>query len=322
MDCVELEGNVSELTLLTHSDKFKKLASIFAKNKHSTDIFLPDSSFYTESVTIDDPERMADILFRWLGIKHRSLEFHVNPDQAELISYRHTKNSSQVILSIHCLEDSLTCGAAVAHAIVHHLLHARAKISLGDSEENESLADLGTIQIGFGVLILNSFETRPVLGVMAKHNYAREFIDYCSDQRIVSNVWGPYVLPGVSEKELETVPNKKILNPFVSSRFKRSRSRKVKMVSIIALCSLATFAAIFAEVRRPRPLSNELRELRDTVAVLKAEVDRCEETVRRKQNTWDQNDIFIQRQIDADKTRCASLSSRYNYELGVYNSKL
>jgi hypothetical protein len=322
MDCVKLDGKTSPIVLLTHQAKLEKLQSIFAQNKHKSDLFLPDENFYGKTVTVDDPERMADLLFKWLAIKHRSLTFHINPNQEQLVKYEHAKNIGKVYLGWHCLEDSLVCGAAVAHAIIHHLLIARAKIDLGEREENEALTDFGTIHGGLGVLIINSFESKGALGSMAKANYLAEFLDYCREQRIVDAVWQPFVLPDVTAGHLQERSASSALSPFIRSRLKKSQRRKLKSVLSAAFILVFLAALTVVYLNKPAPLSPELREKQDTIAVLKAEIVRCQDTVKRKEQTWDQTDIFIQRQIDADKTRCASLTSRYNYELSQYNSNL
>lgn len=322
MDCIELEGKVVKLSLVTHADKLRKLQAVLSKNRHKADLFLPDEVFYGERVSADDPERMADVLFRWLGVKHRSVHFTINTDQTELIRYKHTKNTSQVTLGASCLTDELLCGAAVAHAVVHHLLLARAKISLGHHEEDESLTDLGTIYAGFGLIILNSFESEAVLGSMGTQNYASEFLDYCSDERIVANMWEPYVLPQVAKSFLTRDTKNVQVKSFITHRLRQRRSSRTKVLAVTASLLLALLIVTIASLSKPDQLSPEMHEKRDTIAVLKAEIEHCQETVKRKQSTWDQSDIFIQRQIDADKTRCTSLLNRYNYEVNEYNSKL
>lgn len=322
MDCISLEGKVTHISLLTHPDKLKKLEELFAKSRHKADVFLPNDTFYSDTVSTDDPERMADLLFKWLGIKHRSLNFHFDPNQEELINYKHDKNTSKVTLGWHCLEDSLVCGGAVAHAIVHHLLIARAKISLGEREEDEALADLGTIYAGFGVIILNSFESKRALGSMAETNYASEFIDYCKEQRIVDSVWQPFVLPAVATEYLDKKTQNSSLKPFIRARIRRAESHHKKLVLAVSILIVFIAGVTVLSLSQPKYLSVEMQEKRDSIALLKAEYEQCQATVKRKQETWDQSDIFIQRQIDADKTRCSSLKNRYNYEVNDYNSKL
>jgi hypothetical protein len=322
MDCIELEDKASQALLMTHQDKLQKLQSIFANNEHKSDLFLPDEDFYGNEVTVDDPERMAGILFKWLGVKHRSVTFHIDPNQDKLIQYKRTNNTSKVSLGLECLEDNFVCGAAVVHAVVHHLLISRAKLSLGDPEEDEVLADLGTIYSGFGVIILNSLRSKKVLGSMGEMNYSAEFLDYCSNHRIVDSIWQGYVLPDISADVLQRPSQFSNLRPYVISRIQRAHSHRFTTVftGMFLFVLMSVFTVIY--LNRPASLSAEMREKQDAVAVLRAEIDRCEDTVKRKQQTWDQTDIFIQRQIDADKTRCASLISRYNYELNQYNSNL
>lgn len=323
MGCITFQGKVVQVSLLTHSDKIKKIEEVFSGNRHKSDIFLPDDDFYESTVSAEDPERMADSIFKWLGIKHRSVHFHVDPNQEQLLVYTHKKNASQLSLGPEVLQDPLLCAAVVAHGIVHHLLIARAKISLGESDENEALADLGTIYAGLGILVINGFETKQsALGSMGTQNYASEFLDYCSELRIVKSLWQPYVLPSVASEYLSTSTPLQKLKPFIKSRLSRSASRRKKITFGLTVMLVTMGGVFYIMASQPKYLSAEMQEKRGTIALLKNQVEQCQNTVAYKQQKWDQSDIFIQRQIDADKTRCTSLTNRYNYEVNDYNSKL
>jgi hypothetical protein len=323
MDCVSSEGKIVHISLLTHVDKIKKIEELFSSNRHKADLFLPDETFYGEAVSASDPERMAKILFRWFGIKHRSVQFHINPEQEQLVVYTHKKNESQISLGWHTLEDPLVCAAAVAHGIIHHLLIARAKISLGDSDEDEALTDLGTIYAGLGILILNGLSSKQLpLGSMGIQNYASEFIDYCNDQRVVKSIWQPYILPEIASTYLASNTPLKRLKPFIRLRTYRVRSRKKKLaIGLAAVVLLVVSAALFSTTKT-KYLSAEMQEKRDSIAILKTQYEQCLGVIAYKQQRWDNSDIFIQRQIEADKTRCTSLKNRYNYEVSEYNAQL
>lgn len=323
MNCVTYEGKVVQISLLTQSDKIQKIETIFSKNRHKLEIFLPDDSFYGSVVAANDPERMADILFKWLDIKHRSVHIHVDPNQHTLLSYTHKKNASQISLSLQALQDPLLCGALVAHGIIHHLLLARAKISLGDSDEDEALTDIGTIYAGFGVLLLNNFESdHHSLGSLGRRNYASEFFDYCSQQRIVESLWLPYVIPSIASEYFSNKATIKKLRPFIRLIMKKRQIKKRNTITYAVLFVLITIGAVFYSSTRTEHLSPAMQEQHDSIAILKIQYEKCADTVAYKQQKWDNSDIFIQRQIEADKTRCTSLKNRYNFEVNEYNSKL
>lgn len=322
MDCILRKGRTEHVTLLTHADKVKKLEEFLGSKRHRIDLFLPEDVFYGTTVGPDDPERMADQIFKWLGVKHRSLVLHIDSNQETLMSYEHTKAGSRVVLGWRCQEDVLLCGAVVAHAVVHHLLIARARISFGSHEEDESITDLATIHAGLGVLILNSFGKQPVLGMMGRINYASEFLDYCNQHQLVSSLWQPYVMPDTATQYLSAKSKAGILKPFIVRSIKRTRSQKWIVTASVSCFVLITGVGAIIVSNQPARLSAEMLEKRDSISVLKAQVEQCQETVNRKEATWDRSDIFIQRKIEADETRCASLRSRYNYEVGQYNADL
>lgn len=322
MECITFEGKVEHISMLTHADKVKKLEALLSNKRHTSDLFLPDDIFYGETVQPEDPERMADTLFKWLGIKHRSVHIHINPEQTPLVAYTHRRNASQISLSLDVLEDPLLCAAAVAHGIIHHLLIARAKVSLGIAEDDEALTDLGTIYAGFGVLVLNALESKHhPLGSMGAHNYAAEFMDYCTQQRIVNNVWEPYILPDISKGLLVSQPSTKKLKPYIKARLQKSRSRKHKFTMFLAVLLLLTVGGAVLAMTQPKKLTVEMQEKQESIAILKTQYEQCQKLVAYKTERWDESDIFIQRQIEADKSRCLSLKNRFNYEVSTYNTQ-
>lgn len=322
MDCIEKKSGANHVELLTQADKIERLQKMMPKHRTKSDVFLPDDDFY---ITVDGPEDleyMADRIFRWLGIKHRSVTFHIDPEQEATLVFNHEKKTSSITLGWHCQENSFLAGAAIAHGISHHLLIARSKITLGNTDDDEELADLGTIHGGLGVLILNSFSTKtPVLGILAPGNYLSECLDYFQAHRIVDSVWQPYVLQEVMTNFVHAITSGKSV-PYVTKHKKELATKKTKLLIVLLSVIVITGVSLFYFVSRPRPLAQDLQTQKDSIAILKQQVKHCEETVSRKQQTWDTSDIFIQRQIEADGTRCASLRSRYNYEVNDYNSKL
>lgn len=323
MQCVIESSGTKKLQLITHTDRVKELTSMLAHIRHKADLFLPSDTFYPEQVSSEDPERMAHEIFSWMGIKHRSLIFHMDPDQDQLVQYSYVKHKSQVSFNMQAMQNPFVCGAAVAHAITHHLIIARAKVQLNATQEDEAFADLATVYAGLGILILNSFSTKtPALGGMAQANYASEFLDYCSGQRIVSSIWMPHILPNITETHLGAHDKSKRLVPFLSAYTKHVASHRRGIALVTSATGLLLIAILSLFLSQPKALSADMLEKRDGISVLKAQIAHCEATVKRKLATWDQSDIFIERQIQADNTRCNSLKSRYNYEVGEYTTQL
>lgn len=322
MDCIESAAAGEPIELLTQADKLAYLEKLFSPKRPKADVFLPDETFYSEIRGPEDAERIADTLFKWLGIKHRSISFHIDPNQDKLISYEKHGATSTVSLGWRVQADQFLCAAAVAHAVVHHVLLARSKITLSNTHETEELTDLGTIHAGFGIIIMNSLNSAvPALGSLAAPNYIAECQDYFSEQRIVSSVWSPFVLTEVLNVYAQDI-NQQRSAGFVSRRLKRGLKRKHKLHVAAALFASAALGAGFLFIQRPKHMTPELQAQADTIKILKSQFEQCEDTVKRKQQTWNTDDIFIQRQIEADMSRCSSLRSRYNHEVSRYNSQL
>lgn len=195
MDCVNSNITAQPTKLPTVADQIVHLEKLFASYRHKADVFLPGKDFYTNITEPSDAQLMANKIFEWLGIKHHSLEIHIDPNQDQLLKYSMHGDSKNLILGRNCLNNPLLAGAVIAHGICHHLLLSRSNTHLENIEENESLTDLGTIYAGLGVLIINSFKSElAVLGSMAKPNYIAECKDYFNEKRIVSNLWHPHVM--------------------------------------------------------------------------------------------------------------------------------
>lgn len=323
MNCINFKNSAQPVELLTQADKISRLEEIFIKYRHKTDIFLPDENFYNEISSPDDAKLLADKIFRWLGIKHRSLDIRIDPAQDQLVVYTRKSGSSTINLGWRVLNDPFLCGAALAHGITHHLLLSRAKLHLESSEENEALTDLGTIYSGLGVLILNGFSSgSDALGSMAQANYIAECLDYFEERRIVKSLWQPYVLPSVISN---VVPDKLPIQNYsmaVRQQINKMTGNRTKTALVLMMIIILIGTSVFVYVKRPKNISAEMQSQKETIDILKIQYQQCIDTVEYKRQTRDLTDIFMQRNIEADQSRCTSLRNRYNYEVAQYNSKL
>jgi hypothetical protein len=323
MDCLESDKKPSELGLLTLTDKQIAISDIFASHHSKSDVFLPDDEFYNEPLTPESITSMLDKVFKFLGVKHRSVTLHLDNKSQVAVKYNHKSKNSQITIGAPGLENPFVCGATVAHAVMHHFLHSRAKLYANDPELNEELTDLATIESGLAILILNSFAAKqPILGAMAEQNYLAECLDFFKSRLVVDNVWKPFVLPEVlhtiNDSEPLPRPRLKALKMRIASQ---SRHRKFIISGSLSVVLLLSITGIWLS-QQPSTLSAEMLSQRESIEVLKYQYKICEETVKRKQATWDTSDIYMQQQIDKDASRCISLRNRHNFEVSSYNDKI
>ena len=322
MDCIHFKQKptVTAAPLLTHSDKIYALQKVLRSHRHSADLFLPEDNFYAAVNEPQDAERMARQIFNWLGIKHKSLIFHIDADQDQPLLFEKDHGHSHATLGLAAIKDPVFAGAVIAHAVIHHLLIGRHKLILASDDDNEVLADLGTIYAGLGILVLNGLESGSnPLGGMARNNYVSEFLDYVNNHQIVTSLWQPYVLPGIVESFVEFEQRIKP-SSFVSTYYQHRQKLKRRFFATAGLSLLAVVGLSSYLYLQANATDLQLAEQDDTVQVLRTQVEHCEQTVRYKQDRWDTSDYFIQRQIEADKTRCASLKNRYQYEQNSYRT--
>jgi hypothetical protein len=323
MDCLKTNTKNPQVELLTHSDKTERLEEIFAAYHRKNDVFLPNDTFYADITGPESLGAMASAIFTYLGVKHRNVEFHIDLDSTEPVAYQRHSGANRIVLGWRAMEDPLLAGSLVAHGIAHHLLISRAKIHLDSNEEIESFTDLATIYAGLGILVMNGLTSKHgCLGALAPQNYVAECIDYFHEHRVVPSVWQPYVTPEVISLHGDKPLPKRRYRTVIRKRIEQhAKHRKNIMVGGMLTALFLGFIG-FTILSGPQYLSAEMQAQKDTVDLLKLQHRECEETVQRKERTWDTSDIFMQRQIDADKTRCASLRNRYNYEVSQYNDKL
>lgn len=102
---------------------------------------------------------------------------------------------------------------------------------------------------------------------------------------------------------------------------KLSLLRLKSSLMIVLICLLTVVVWLIIDVK-PKSLPAELANEVDNINVLANNRRLCNIMVKQQQKSLDENDIFSDRQIDAQMTRCKSVENIYNYRLNVLNEKL
>jgi hypothetical protein len=132
--------------------------------------FRPDSDFYAQYNSrenkVEGLHYMAGKLFEWLNIKPNGcvVSFY-SEDEMPSEAGKETagwytkiplegKETEVILVNSKHINSAFAVGAILAHEMMHLYLR-RKNVGFEDRLENELLTDLATIQVGFGILVLN-----------------------------------------------------------------------------------------------------------------------------------------------------------------------
>ncbi len=300
------------------------LRDVLSVYRRDSDILLPPPIYFNRLLQIDDVHIMAKLLFAWLGIKHASFDVVVDSSVHAAVShYDDTKKSYTLRLGLQSLQDAPTTAAILARHVTKYVIltrHADTKITQMMSDEVLTFA---TVEIGFGIVILNSLpkNQEAIMDVTPKE-YFQYFNHFTSQHAIVDTVWKPYITPRTeSFFKLGKLHNHRAYIPSVVELKKSYRlqyiTRVIGIVSVVVIIFLSVILLF-----QPRPSSSELRDLQDRVTLLNSQYQICIRTVRNKQATLGVDDLFFNRVIEKDRSRCQSIKNQHNYYVNQHNNLL
>ncbi len=157
--------------LKTISKKWVEEKNNFLKNNLPKNvqrrIFYPDNNFYTfyYSDNLKGLRYMAAQIFAWLNIEANGciVDFYNGQDVKGMgdaagfytkIKDENSEEKEVIFINSKHKSDSMAVGAILAHEMMHLYLF-RLGLKLEDTQENELLTDLATINTGLSILILN-----------------------------------------------------------------------------------------------------------------------------------------------------------------------
>ncbi len=99
---------------------------------------------------------------------------------------------------------------------------------------------------------------------------------------------------------------------------KAARQLWLKVVTIVSIFAATACLGIYLWTSRQPEVSAKQLEDRKALEIMKSSYNACTNKAKEEQNTYDPNDMFLNRQVDATKSRCESLRNEYNYALDQY----
>lgn len=308
---------------ITTEEKLALANDIKRTFHRKSELLLPDDELYPKVINDASINRAAKKILVWLGVK---------PKTAAFTSAKNTDNNFPIPQDF--LDNPYELAGFLALACVRKLLD---KKSIAYDAELEELL---IIELGLGMLIVNTIgssndarqKTRRILGLSPNNShllryysaneFMRRFRDYITLNELHpapvyehTTPWGQrlLLLPHITPKKEE---------PYVVSSNKQLQTVRQKIIGVIVcgILMVSLFGAVYSQ--RSRSLSPELQSQKEVIETLNVAHSKCQETLRTKARTYDSNDIFMDRQLDAHASRCTSIKNKHDFYVRDYNQKL
>jgi hypothetical protein len=299
---------------------------------------LPALSHYNEIITDDGLSIVGIEICRWIGIKPNGLRIAFSPERLST-GYYIDVQTKRIFIDSAYRKHPYSCAALLALALTSYAI-----TKAGHIEPGKDMIEFTTIELGLGLWIINalapkikryqklyhlintSWHDREVISLHAfgSTQYVEAVVKYAHENRIAADEYLPHILRR-SQQLIPAFPRTQSNRYLPESVITRSHKKAARLfwikVSLAALviacaCSLAIYAASFTAKSTNPKAQEQLR----TIESLRSQYSGCQQEASKQQSTYDPNDLFMTRQVDATKARCESLRNQYNYAIDQYQA--
>lgn len=328
---------VGHATLLTDEGRQARLDTLLAgRFRQRGKLHLPTTVQYDALATNEGLLQTAKDMCRWLGVKPSGLQV------------RYTKQTSAVTYADHILSINeqyrlhpYAVGTLLALGTVEYFLSRYDTAQAAD----RGFIEYTTLHTGLGLWVLNGSSPKTSQPEKLYHafdgrwfhnegisllaytpaQYGSEVAQYAHANRIAPQTYVPHVSP----RSRHILPNlvladtaRSLTEPhIVYMHKKQARLLWIKLMLIIMTFALATTVAAYS-LAQHSPTTDPIQiQAADNLTLTKKSLDECVGKAMQQQDTYDPNDIFMTRQIDATKAQCESLRNQYNHAVSDYRDK-
>lgn len=328
-----MKGEETAASVLTDDERRARLGQVFGHRlSHPGKLHLPTTALYDTLTTDEGLKKLFFEFCRWLGSKPGRIEVRFDRDTAT-----YAVNGNHITVSQTFQTHPYAAGALLAFAAVTYYMNKHTEGIVDQAE-----VELGTVETGLGLWVVNGL--RPKLSGRQKlyhlldsswmHlegislvnystiQYAHTVADFAQRHRILIEEYITHVsrqrrhlLPAnVSSSGLPSLPD-----PTVTYRHNRAaRHFWFKLLLITAITATVACVGVYLWASRTPTVTAQQLEDKKALEIMKTSYEACVLKATGQQNTYDPNDLFLERQIDATKSRCESLRNEYNYALDQY----
>lgn len=300
---------------------------------------LPELTHYNQIGTSKGLQSLATEMCRWIGLKPNGLEVNYSPGRIPS-GYSVDIKSKQVRIEDTYAKHPYSCAAILTFAL---LCYAITKA--GHSEPDQNFIEFAAIELGLGLWIINALspnlpvhhkiyhiidtswhqrETLP-LQSYSPAQFANSVIKYAHENRIAADEYLPHILKRNQQlvpQFVRTQTTRHLPEASITRQHRKAaRLFWIKIVvssAVIASAFVLTFYLIASEEKTINP---EARKQLQLIESLRSQHAKCQQQASELQSSYDPNDLFMTRQVDAIKARCESLRNQYNYAIDQYQSK-
>jgi hypothetical protein len=322
--------------LVTEDENIAKLHQLLGSRfTNHGKLFLPTFHHYEALSTDGGLHDLAKDICRWLGYKPRSLEVKFGETKA---STYYEEDTETITINKHFTNHPLVTGGILAFAVLNFVMQHHHYAA------DDRFIEIASAEAGLGLLVINAFQPRLtkrekfyhmidgnwfqleglVLKTMTNEEYVRQFSIFATTNRLFPEDYGH----SATKRALHLLPStpsttKIIPMPEPSALITHRRNANSLWTKIILLSASAAAIVIFALLLvtgKPTVITHDQTRDNESLRVIKTSLNECLLRASEQQSTYDPNDIFMARQIDATKTRCESLRNQYTDALSQYET--
>ena len=330
-------GEIKSIILLTDEERAAKLDSLLEDRfTERGTLQLPQTSDYNRLTTDNGLKTVAYEMCRHLGVKPNRLRVVFSTDSTnQNVSFA---NNTITIDQTYRNHPYIT-GALLALGVIEYFIERYDKHS-----PDSALVEYATIHTGLGLWILNALTPRLSIRESLYHvlngswhnregmqlesykpdQYAHNLAAYAHDNRIAPEIYiknvtarSRYLMPSFAIKQSSlSLPEPDA----IQHHRKLANILWVKIILIGLIIAIALTASLYLwSQQKPIDSARQADDLQ-ALQIIKHSFDACEKKASTQQSSYDPNDLFMTRQVDATKSRCESLRNEYNYALDQYQT--
>lgn len=331
-------GGIQYQQLLTDEDRRAHLHAIFGHRfTMQNKLQLPTFSQYNHLSDNESLQSVSTEICRWIGLKPNGLNVSFD-DVHTSAAFTTDQHAKTIRISSAYRHHTYSTGALLVFAII-----AYAVEKFDHLIPNTAFIEFASIELGLGLWIVNALPTKTQrrlyqavdsawqyhdvirLSTYSPNQYAERIARYAHKNRIPPDVYLPHVRKRSQYlfSSFTTAQTVRFLpeSHDTLQRKRRTRRRLAKLILGASITAGAITLAIYIYTVDGHITPNQQAQQRiENIEVLKNKYDDCQEKASQQQSTYDPNDLFLTRQIDATKAHCESLRNQYNYEVDQYRA--
>lgn len=317
--------------LLTNDEQRAKLDSLLGHRfVERGQLMMTSTSDYNSLTSNEGVTKLAHEMCRWLGMKPNGLSASFARSKTTDL-YEVDLKHKQITIDPRYTDHPYAAAGLLALAISHFFIE-----KYDHEVPDHSLIEFATIETGLGLWVANSLQPRLSRrqkiyhmidgswfhseGLQLRSYSSQQYVDavtqYAHDNRVAPESYLPHLLRRVRHLFPRFATNtSNIYLPSSNSTVKHQRAANLLWAKIIlTACILASgcVVGIYAITTKSPDTSAAEQQSRQSIAIIKNSYDECIDKASEQQSSYDPNDIFMTRQIDATKSQCQSLRNEYN----------